>query len=76
MWNIKYLSKYPYSQCPHCNKEITVINFNRHLNEMHSDENIFQCPTCPYNTSRKENLDRHSTVDSTTNMCPGQKRPG
>ena len=32
-------------QCPLCKKDISSHNFPRHLKEMHSDENIYQCPT-------------------------------
>ena len=59
------------TQCSLCKKDISQANYTRHLNEMHSYRNNYQCPNCSYNTTRKNNMERHTTTD----VCPGQNSP-
>ena len=68
---IKSAAQNQYLQCPLCKKEISYTNYARHLKEMHDDENEYQCPNCPYSTTRKDNMERH-----TTTYCPAKERPG
>ena len=60
-----------YLKCPLCKKDISSRNYPRHLSEMHGDKKNYQCPTCHYNTTRKDNMERHTTA-----VCPGQDSTG
>ncbi|XP_064118717.1 zinc finger protein Xfin-like isoform X3 [Macrobrachium nipponense] len=51
--------------CPYCNKEFDFASsLERHI-RIHTGEKPFACTLCPYRTTQRCNLDRHSMTHAT-----------
>ena len=47
------------AECDICHKILKKNSITVHMKKCNGEVNLFQCPTCPYETSHRSDLTRH-----------------